>query len=265
MTSRQRKIPSFDSLPRHASAGFTLIEIIIVISLIAFVYSVAMPNLGLTSSSEIATKLGRLNSDVRAAYDLSVLSGKPYRLVFQLRSGDYWLESTDALDVKLGDDKVETDPSEEEVKNKEEEFESKFQEYVNMLGDAVTDPNSSHKVPQSSPVIQAKDILRGPVWAKVETLEWQTRSLGEGLIIKDMQAEHHRRKISLEEDGPEARAFIFFFPTGYVERAVIHIYYTRDEGVIDEEKEPYTFQTKPWEGVSVIDNGYTEVAIDEKD
>jgi prepilin-type N-terminal cleavage/methylation domain-containing protein len=264
MTSRPRKFPPNFSLTGQANAGFTLIELIIVISLIAFVYSVAMPNLGMTSTSEIATKLGRLNSDVRAAYDISVLSGKPYRLVFQLMTGDYWLEVTDSTNVKLGDDKVDTDPTEEEIKNRGEAFDEKFKEYVRMAGEEVTDAKGDHKVQPSSPVIQARELLRGPIWTKVESLEWQKRSLGLGMLIKDMQAEHHRRKISLDDDGNEARAFIYFFPTGYVEKAVMHIYYTKSEGVPDEEKEPYTFQTKPWEGVSIIDSGYIEVVVDEK-
>ena len=264
MTTLHRKFKPPAFLSRQAVSGFTLIEILIVISLIAFVYSVAMPNLGVTSNSEIATKLGRLNSDIRAAYDTAVLSNRPYRLVFQLRSGDYWLETTESENVKLGDSKVDADPSEEETKNKDAEFDSKFEDYVKMLGDPITNPHSEHKIPQTSPVIQAKELLRGPVWAKVDSLEWQKRTLGGGLIIKDMQAEHLERKISLDDNGPEARAFIYFLATGYVEKAFMHIYYTKDEGVVDDEREPYTFQTKPWEGVSVIDAGYTEVLLDEK-
>lgn len=264
MTMRIDKSITPEGCHSSVKGGFTLIELIIVISLVAFIYSVAMPNLGLTSSSEIAGKLSRLNADVRAAFDLAVLSGKPYRLVFHLQSGDYWLESTDARQLKLGDEKVEGDLSEEQVKAKEEEFESKFEDYANMLGEPTSDPNSTTKIPQISPVIQAKEQLRGPVWTKVDTLEWQKRSLGSGLIIKDMQAEHHVRKVSLEEDGPEARAFIHFFPTGYVEMAYMHIYYSNGDGGVDEEQEPYTFETKPWEGVATISSGYTEVALDEQ-
>jgi prepilin-type N-terminal cleavage/methylation domain-containing protein len=255
---RWRKLESGSALER----GFTLIEIVIVISLVAFVYSIAMPNLGLTSDSEIATTLGRVNSDFRAAYDLAVLSGKNYRFVFHLRSGDYWLESTDSPDVKLGSEKKESDPTEDEEKAKEQEFNSRFEEYERLLGDAVSLPDSDKKIAPSSPVLRARERLRGPQWSKVEALEWSKRSLGNGLIIKDMQAEHHIRKISVEEDGPDARAFIYVFPTGYIEKAFLHIYYAKGEGMIDDQKEPYTIRTNSWEGTSEIENGYTEVSLE---
>jgi len=253
------------SLPSRSQSAFTLIEIIIVISLIAFVYSIAMPNFGAVSASEVATKLGRLNADIRSAYDLSVLSGRPYRLVFELKSGKYWLEETNSLDAKLGDAKIDKDPSEDEIRREKEAFDERFREFEDLAGETVTDPKTDTDIIPVSPVVLAKERLRGPQWARVESLEWKARSLGDGLIIKDMQAEHHQRKISLDSDGEDARGFVYFLPTGYVEKAYWHIYYTKGDREIDGDREPYTIETSPWEGVGSIVSGYVEVSVSGED
>ncbi|MEZ4741102.1 MAG: hypothetical protein R3B45_01410 [Bdellovibrionota bacterium] len=245
----------------HVESAFTLIEIIIVISLIAFVYAIAMPNLGMMGANEVAVKLGRLNSDIRSAYDLAVLSGKSYRMVFELKSGDYWLEETETPDVKLGDEKTPGDPTEDEILEKKSMFDETFEEYEELAGEEVTNPESDKKIAPESPVLLAKEKLQGPEWTKVDSLEWKKRSLGDGLIIKDMQAEHHQRKVSLEVDGESARGFIYFLPNGYVEDAYLHIYYTDNDGGINEDKEPYTIKTSPWEGVGTIIDGYEEIDL----
>ena len=241
-------------------SGFTLIEIVIVLALMGFVYVVAMPNFS-GGSNEIGAKLGRLSYDVRAAYDMAVFSGKYYRLVFHLASGDYWLEETDSKLVKLGFDDRETDPTENEEKDMAEAFEIEFAQYKELAGEPIIDPESDKPIKVESPVLAAYDKLKLPVWKKVENTEWSRRSLVDALIIRTMQAEHHKRKISLEEDGEQVRAFIYFFPNGYVEKAFLHLYYRKGDMGFDEEKEPYTIETHAWEGIATIEDGLVEVDI----
>ena len=83
---------------RATESGFSLIEIILVIAVMGSVFAMIIPNLGVIGTSEAAGKLSTLSGDIRSAYDLAVLNKKPYRMVFQFHSGDYWLESTDRQD-----------------------------------------------------------------------------------------------------------------------------------------------------------------------
>lgn len=247
------------------NSGFTLIEIIIVLSLMGFVFTIAMPAIFGPSANEIAGKLGRLTADIRAAYDEAVLKRKYFRLVFNLASGDYWLEMTESTNVKFGDDRFEVDPTEDQEKEVKAEFESQFLEYEDLAGETIHDPDSDKQIKPESPVLNAKDSLAPPVWDVVSSLEWKRRSLGDALIIRDMQAEHHKRKVSIEEDGEKARAFIYFFPNGYVENAYIHVYYRKGDIGFDEEKEPYTIKTLPWEGVATIVDGLVEIDLTKED
>jgi hypothetical protein len=96
-------------------------------------------------------------------------------------------------------------------------------------------------------------------------LEWSHRTFADGLIIKDMQAEHHQKKVSVEELGEDARGFVYFLPSGYVEHAYWHIYYAKGDYEIDDSKEPYTIETHSWEGVSTIESGYVEIDLENRD
>lgn len=246
--------------PRGSSA-FTVLEVIIVIGIVAFIYVVALPNFNLKSGTEVANKVGRLSEDIKSAYDYSVLTRKPLRMVFHLASGDYWVESTDATHVKLGAEKVLLDPVPEEERRSQEEFDETFQEYVELAGEELVDEKTNEPIPIVTPVLQAKDKLRGPNWYRLDSLEWKKRNLGEFLIIKNFQAEHHERVISLEDHGEEAIAMLYFLPVGYVEHAMMHIYFRDGEGRPDENEVPYTLETNSYLGVLDVRAGFEEIDL----
>jgi prepilin-type N-terminal cleavage/methylation domain-containing protein len=250
------------SRPGEAS-GFSLIELIIVVALIAFAYTVALPGLGIRSESEIALKLNTLAGDVRNAFDLSVLTGKPYRLVFNLASGEYWLEEPDQPEFYLGSEKVDRDPTEAEEKDAEVAFEQKMREFEDAAGQVVSAASGDEQISPTSPVVEAKSRLRKAIWTRVSNSEWGKRSLGPELIIKEMQSEHHGRRQDFSELGDQARGMIYFFPQGYVEKAVLYLYYKKDDLVPDESKEPYTFITFPYEGVADVMSGRLEINVHE--
>jgi prepilin-type N-terminal cleavage/methylation domain-containing protein len=247
--------------PDNAASGFSLIEVIVVIALIAFVYTVALPQMNQKTGAEVATKLAEVAGDVRSAFDLSVLTGKTYRMVFVMNSGDYWLEEADREDIFLGSDKVDRDQSEAEEKDAATDFDQRFAEYKDLAGQAVTEEKSGHEIAPTSPVMTAKDKLKPPAWARVESLEWSKRSLGPMLMIRDMQAEHHGHKQELLELGPEARGMIYFFPGGYVERSVIHIAFKKDDMTPDDSQEAYTLTTNPYEGTAEVEPGNQDVDV----
>jgi prepilin-type N-terminal cleavage/methylation domain-containing protein len=241
--------------------GFTLFEVMVVISLVVFMYAVAIPNFSLKTGTEAATKIGQLTSDVRSAFDMAVLSGYPHRLVFELASGDYWLEKAETRIVYLGDDKLNRDPTEEEEKGLIEFFDERFKEYEGLAGEEITDPETGNPVKPTSPVIEARNGLSPTEWERVDTLEWKRRQLGPYYLIKDMQSEHHHVKQTLEDAGPKGRAFLYFYPNGYVQKAVIHLAARKGEMEVDDSEPPYTITTTPWEGTAQAVSGYEEVDV----
>jgi prepilin-type N-terminal cleavage/methylation domain-containing protein len=243
--------------------AFTLIEVLIVVALIVSVYAVALPRINLKSGAEVSSKTGQLATDIRSAFDMAVLSGFTHRLVFEFGSGDYWLERCDRETVSMGDDALGHDMTAEEEKAAAEQFEDHFKEYESLAGEEVRDPDTGEAIRPPSPVVSAKSELKGATWTKVDTMEWKRRTLGPYLILKDMQAEHHRELQRLEDLGPKGRVMLYFLPGGQVERAVFHIAMRRGEAEADPNQPPYTVVTKSFEGMAEVMGGYQEVNVHE--
>ncbi|SME95485.1 prepilin-type N-terminal cleavage/methylation domain-containing protein [Pseudobacteriovorax antillogorgiicola] len=245
----------------RGSAGFSLIEVILVIAVVGSVFVMVLPNLGVIGTTEAAGKLSTLSGDIRSAFDLAVLNRKPYRMVFEFNSGDYYLETTDRTDFKIMPESLERELTEDDLRQREEEFNELYEEYKELAGKEVEDEEGETMIPPTSPVLKAFDQLKPPKWTRVNDIEWIGRSLGPYYAIQDMQTEHHARLIRLQEYEDQAVAYLYFFPHGYVERAVIHIGAKLDDYEIDPEEIPYTVTTRPYEGLADVQSGYIEVNI----
>ena len=250
----------------NSSRGFTLLEVIIVIGLVAFAYAVAIPNFNLQTGNEVASKLGQFAEDVRAAYDYSVLTGKPLRLVIKLYEGTYWLETpkegAHVHKIKLGNEAIVADPLPEDEQQRLEYFNDDFQRYEDAVGEAVPSPDEGdgEDIPVVSPVLKAKDKLRGPEWQKIDSLEWSDRRIGPYLLVRDMRTTHHQQAVSIE-DGPQALGMIYFLPQGYVEKTVLHVFFQKDQGVVDSDQTPYTILIHPYDGYAEVRSGFEEIDI----
>ena len=242
-------------------AGFTFLEFIIVVALMATVYVVAVPNLNLTRTADLERKVGQVAVDFKSAYDMAVLTGKPHRLVFHVISGDYWLEETEVRDFTFSTDGEGRDLSPREQKENLEAFEADFEEYVELAGEEIEDSENERVFTPESPVVQAKKRLQPAQWSRVSTSEWKKRSLGPELLLMDIEAEHHTHPIKLDPTNEEQVAMIYFFPAGYVERAVLHVGLDGGDYQIDDSQPPYTMTTSPYQGVLNIESGYEEVDV----
>jgi prepilin-type N-terminal cleavage/methylation domain-containing protein len=243
--------------------GFTLIEIIIVLALMATLYAVAMPQFGVITGTTVANNLGRLSGDIRNAFDRAVLTGKIHRMGFNLVSGEYYLEETESPRIYTSSEKQGRDPTEEESESQQEEFKEKMKAYKDLAGDEISTPDGDEKIQPTSPIVEASERIAPPEWRKVDSTEWGPRSIGPELIFMDIQAEHHASKQAAEELGEKGRAFIYFFPAGYVERSVIHIGYRKNEREVDETLSPYTLKTSPMVGIAAVESGYVELDVNE--
>lgn len=237
----------------------------LVIALIAFVYAVALPNFTFQSSSEVANQLGRFSSGIRSAYDLSVLSGKAHRLVIRLYTGEYWLEATDEKNFKLGSRLLAYDLTPEMEAERQQEFEDRFTEYVDLAGEVIIDDETDEEIPHVSPVLNAKDRLKGASWYKVDSLDWKSRSIGNQLMFTSVQTTHHETPVTVDEHGNKVIAMIYFFPQGKTEKSIIQIYYRLGSGYEpDQTREPYTLTIDPYLGVADITNGASDVNVQEQ-
>lgn len=244
-----------------AAAGFTLIEVILVIALMAIIFIVVVPNFNVVPSSEASSKINGLAGDIRAAYDMAVLHRKPYRLVFEFKTADYWLESTERLDFQLGDNQLLRDLSPEETKEAVTQFDEDFKEYVTLAGKEVDDSETEKTIQPTSPLIAARNKLRPVEWQAAEDAEWSKRSLGPNFLIRAIQAEHHKNLQTYDELQNDGYAYLYFFPEGYVEKAVLYIAPADEDDKTKWDQLTYTVVTRAWEGLAEVESGYREVDI----
>jgi general secretion pathway protein H len=243
-------------------AAVTMLEIMVVIALVGFLYSVVAPQFSLRTGAEAATKVQRLADDIRSAFDLAALNNKTYRMSFVFSTGEYSLDYADRDVPELGDGKGGRDPSAAEAKAKSDAFEEETKQYLDLAGDPIKDDDGKVILGSNdSPIIKNRTAAKGPVWTHVDGLEWQNRTLGPYLMISDMQAEHHLEKQALADVGQAGGAYLYFFPSGYVEKAYIAIYFKKDEMEVDESQKPYTIITNSFLGTASVNAGVVEVDV----
>ena len=77
---------------RQASTGFTLIEMLAVVAILALVIGIALPNFGLRSRRAMQDEAMQLAASLEFARQRSVMTGVPHQLVIDVENSRYWLE-----------------------------------------------------------------------------------------------------------------------------------------------------------------------------
>ncbi len=77
---------------RSKSAGFTLIELIVVVFLLGAFFSVAMPRVLKTSDMNLRSASRGLVTTMRHLYSKAIFEKRIYKLSFDIDTGEYWTE-----------------------------------------------------------------------------------------------------------------------------------------------------------------------------
>lgn len=89
---------------RRREAGFTLLELTLVIAIIMVMLGLAIPRLRDTSTAELKSQSHRLAMTFKLVRDEAILQGIPFQINFDLDEQRYWITSADPL----GGDNVAT-------------------------------------------------------------------------------------------------------------------------------------------------------------
>lgn len=92
------------------SLGYTLIEMLVVMGIILMITFIALPNVSSYLQVSLNSAARDISTDVKEAYNAAMLSGKVYRIAYDLKENTFWVESGPAgvlLDTKESKDKAE--------------------------------------------------------------------------------------------------------------------------------------------------------------
>lgn len=218
----KQRLQSGASLKKR-QAGFTLLEIILVLAIMGAIAGVILPNIGLTLTSRMSMTLREVAGTLRSTYDSAVLSGRLHRVVFSLRTGEYWVEAAPL--------NFSGRPS---VQHVEKSAKDKMQEDVNarLLEDLEKMSSETRKAAggQSdrsysvrSILVVQRNVLREKKWTEVEDTILTRRRLPSGLVFWSIAVEGMPKAMTQSDLQEGDRAYVYFFPWGEAIRAQIQI------------------------------------------
>lgn len=217
--SPRRSKPVFFTRRTENVSGITLLEILAALALVGVVVGLGAGQMSKMTGRNMRLEARKLASNIRYLYVKSATDNRAMRLVFDFEARKYWGEETSDL-FALKSRREMADDAEADRDEKT----------------SATEEETGTKPQQAEFSISASKFLK-------------EQELPRGIYFKEIYAEHQL------EAATEGKAYIHFFPQGYVERSIINL---RDK----EDELHYSLEVNPINGMVKIGNTYKEIEPD---
>ncbi len=188
--------------------GFTLVEVMIAMALVILMVAAGVMGLRSVAKSDLRAASARMAGAIRYLFDRASTTGRVHRLVFDFDTGKYWAEATqDAFFIAGGKETDETRRREAEKIAKEEEVKREEAEKESFFGASQI---PSRYIPKAFIPTRAKFDAFREMAVKPVTLK-------SDVVLGDIYTPRLQKPLS------EGRAYLYFFPMGMTEAAVIHL------------------------------------------
>ena len=200
---------------RRDDDGFTLIEIVVVIAILALVMGLGTRGFRALTKSDLRASSAHLSGAIRYLFDRASATGKVHRLVIDIGEGKYWAEVSDDRFYVPHEAETEADLRRREEKEAEQDEEKrrKEEEKAKALESSSSSASSSSSydpsklevgdfAPKRARFAAFKEVALKPVDLKNAKI----RSVYTPRVTDAITA---------------GRAYIYFFPLGQTEPAII--------------------------------------------
>jgi general secretion pathway protein H len=208
------------------SRGFTLIELIVVVAVMAVITAAVVTGVGNVRGASVQSETGKIAVAVRYLYNLTVLSGKVHRLAFDLDKRMYW-----------GEEQTSDDPCQQFLLPGEGEDEAAARE-------AKRHPKKPKKGKNGKIIDEPAKLDAGFTETKSRLLAKYT--MDPGITIAGLMTSHQN------EPQKKGMAYLYFFPNGTTENALIWV--KGDGAAEDDDADVMTIEVKALQGAAKLHN-----------
>jgi general secretion pathway protein H len=218
--------------------GFTLIEILVVLVIIGLIAGLGVRGLRSLAKSDLRHSAAQLSGAIRFLFDRASTTGQYHRLVIDVTEGRYWAEVSDSKFY------IPRDPETETWRQKRAEIEAALDDEERQKaedrGDVASGNDTSNSTSNSTTGGSGRSLgggSSGPLGAssdddsKVKVQDFRPKRVRFGAFqsstLKPVQMKHtHVMDVytpRMDEPVTEGRAYIYFFPLGQSEAAIVHL------------------------------------------
>lgn len=246
-----RKTPA----ARRASHGFTLIEVMVALMVVALMATIGVKGFRSIRKSDLREATAHLSGAIRYMFDRASITGKYQRLVLDLSDGQYWPEVSD--DKFYAPNQAETETDQRKREGKEAEADEEQRKKAEKQQQAFA--NSSTSAANTSFDLSKLEVGEfRPKHARFAAFK-ETALKPVRLKKLHIRSVYTPRMVDPVTSG---RAYLYFYPLGQTEPAVITLADESGESVYSLVVHPitgrvriYNYEVKPNLGVRYDDEG----------
>jgi general secretion pathway protein H len=222
---------------RPAATGMTLIEVLVVMTLIALVVGSASAGFRSLAKSDMRTSASKLAGTIRYLFDRASTTGKIHRLVLDMDKEKYWAEVSDDRFIMASGRENEESRRREAAKLAKEALDAQ-KRAEEKLG---LDKMQARYQPEEFRPKRAR-------FGAFKEMAIKTVEL-KGVVIRDVFTPR------LAEPLQAGQGYIYFFPLGMTEAAIVHL--------SDKKQETnYSLVVHPLTGRVQIKNSYIQPPLE---
>jgi general secretion pathway protein H len=199
---------------RRSQHGFTLIEIIVVIAILALVAGLGVSGVRRLAMSDLRNSSAQMSGAIRYLFDRASTTGKVHRLVIDMNDGKYWAEVSDDKFYVPHEAESETELRRREEKEVEEDEEKRRKEEERARDDQARGTSTASSSFDLSKLEIGDFKPRRARFAAFSSLALKPVSVKKAKI----RSVYTPRVTDALTTG---RAYIYFFPLGQTEPAIV--------------------------------------------
>ena len=228
---------------RPRERGFTLIEIIIVLAIVALIMSLGVRGFRSLARSDLRASATNLAGAMRFLFDRASTTGKTHRLVIDIEAGRYWAEVSDdkfyvpreaeSLDAAR---RREDKEAQEDAERRAAEEKASSSAATEMFGASSALPSDSSYDPSKLDIGEFHP--KRARFAAFKDLALKPVTLNKRVVIRSVYTPR------LTEPITTGRAYVYFFPLGQTEPAIVTLGEPSGDAVFSLVAHPLTGRVK---------------------